>query len=194
MLPAFIEITLAAGDLTAARDASSELESLAEGRERTALGATAAQARGTVDWPKGEPAAALIPLRHAGQVWLALDAPYEAARVRELVSLACRALGDKDTAALELDAARVAYEGLSAMPDLARIASLARVTASSHGLTKRELEVLRLVAAGKTNRAIAAELVVSDRTVDRHVSNIFTKLHVSSRAAATAAAYERGLV
>jgi DNA-binding CsgD family transcriptional regulator/tetratricopeptide (TPR) repeat protein len=194
LLPAFVEITLAAGDVTAARDASVELESLAAGRERSALGAMAAQARGAVRLAEGEPAAALVPLRHAGQVWLELDAPYEAARVRELVSVACGALGDEDTAALELDAARTGYAGLGAKPDLARIGARVRPTAPTHGLTERELEVLRLVAAGKTNRAIAAELVVSDRTVDRHVSNIFGKLHVSSRAAATAAAYERGLV
>ena len=154
----------------------------------------AAQARGIVQLAEGEPAAALIPLRHAGQVWLVLGAPYEAARVRELVSMACRALGDEDNAALELDAARVGYEELGAKPDLARIGAHAHETPSTHGLTQRELEVLRLVAAGKTNRAIAAELVLSDRTVDRHVSNIFNKLHVSSRAAATAAAYEHGLV
>jgi len=194
LLPAFIEITLAAGDLTAARDASIELESLARGREGSALGAMSAHARGTVLLAEGEPAAALAPLRHAGHVWLVLDAPYEAARVRELVSLGCRALGDTDAAALELDAARGAYEALRAMPDLARIGAHAQATTSTHGLSQRELQVLRLVAAGKTNRAIAAELVVSDRTVDRHVSNIFTKLQVSSRAAATAAAYEHGLV
>ena len=194
LLPAFIEITLAVGDLTAARDVSIELESLAQGRERSALGAMAAQSRGIVQLAEGKPAAALVALRHAGQVWLVLGAPYEAARVRELVSTACHALGDEDNAALELDAARMGYEELDAKPDLARIDAHAHQTPSTHGLTQRELEVLRLVAAGKTNRAIAAELVVSDRTVDRHVSNIFNKLHVSSRAAATAAAYERRLV
>jgi DNA-binding NarL/FixJ family response regulator len=194
LLPAFVEITLAAGDLTAARDGSIELEGLARGRERSLLGAMAAQASGAVRLAEGEAAAALVSLRQAREAWLVLEAPYETARIRELISLACRALGDTDTAALELDAARASYETLGAKWDLARIGAHAEEASSTHGLTARELEVLRLVAAGKTNRAIAAELVVSDRTVDRHVSNIFTKLRVSSRAAATAAAYERGLV
>jgi DNA-binding NarL/FixJ family response regulator len=119
-----------------------------------------------------------------------------AARVRELVGLACRALGDDDSAALELEAARGVFAQLGAAPDLARLDSLTRRAASgdSPGLTPRELQVLRLVAAGATNKAIAAELVLSERTVDRHVSNIFTKLGVSSRAAATAYAYEHQLV
>jgi DNA-binding NarL/FixJ family response regulator len=129
-------------------------------------------------------------------VWQELDAPYEAARTRLLVGLACHALGDQDTAALELDAARSVFAELGAAPDLARVDLLARAedTADSHGLTSRELQVLRLVAAGRTNKAIAAELVLSERTIDRHVSNIFTKLGVSSRAAATAYAYEHRLV
>jgi len=198
LLPAYVEIMLASGDLAAARDASSELKSLAKGQEQGALGALgamAAQARGAVELAEGDPAAALVSLRRAGEVWLGLEAPYEAGRVRELVALACRALGDEDTAALELDAARAAYAELGARPDLTRIGSLARAAPlEAHGLTERELEVLRLVAAGKTNKVIAAALVLSERTVDRHVSNIFAKLRVSSRAAATASAYERGLL
>ena len=125
-----------------------------------------------------------------------LEAPYEAARARERIALACRALGDQDTAAMELDAARWAYQQLGAAPDLARLEELAgRAPAGTAGtLTAREAEVLRLVATGRTNRAIAAELVLSERTVDRHVSNILTKLGVPSRAAATAWAYEHRLV
>ena len=195
LLPAYVEIMLAADDLSAARDASDELGSLAEGHEQGALGAMAAQVRGAVELAEGDTTAALVSLRHAGEVWHHLEAPYEAARVRELVGLSCRALGDEDTAALELDAARAAYAELGAGPDLARMGSLAGVAPrEAHGLTERELEVLRLVAAGKTNKAIAAALVLSERTVDRHVSNIFAKLRVSSRAAATASAYEHGLL
>ena len=115
--------------------------------------------------------------------------------MRVLVGLACRALGDEDTAALELDAARSVFEQLGAAPDLARVDALSRSGVRRRsGLTPRELQVLRLVAAGATNKAIAAELVLSERTVDRHVSNILTKLRVPSRAAATAFAYERKLV
>ena len=118
----------------------------------------------------------------------------QAAQARVLVGLACRALGDDDAAGLELEAAREVFEQLGAAPDLARVDSLdgAHRARRAHGLTPRELQVLRLVAAGKTNKAIAAELFLSERTVDRHVSNIFAKLDVSSRAAATAYAYEHG--
>jgi DNA-binding NarL/FixJ family response regulator len=116
--------------------------------------------------------------------------------VRVLVGLGCRAAGDEDTAAWELDAARGVFDGLGAGPDVARVDSLrgSRHAAAAHGLTQRELQVLRLVARGATNRAIAAELVLSERTIDRHVSNVFAKLRVSSRAAATAYAYEHDLV
>jgi DNA-binding NarL/FixJ family response regulator len=195
VLPAYVEIMLAVGDHDAAREASRELEPLAAGHEQGALGAIARQARGAVELAEGDPRAALASLRRAAETWQRLEAPYEAARVRERVGLACRALDDEDAAALELEAARAAYGELAARPDLLRIGSLAgRAPADAHGLTERELQVLRLVAAGETNKAIAAELVLSERTVDRHVSNIFAKLDVSSRAAATAYAYAHGLL
>jgi DNA-binding CsgD family transcriptional regulator len=195
LLPSYIEITLAAGDLAAAREASTELRSLAEGHEQGALGAMAAQAQGAVQLAEGDPGAALTSLRYAGDVWHEHGTAYEAARTRELISLACRALGDTDTATLELDSARAAYAELGAGPDLDRIHSLtSSAPRETDGLTARELEVLRLVAAGNTNREIAAALVLSDRTIDRHVSNIFAKLRVSSRAAATAAAFEHRLL
>jgi DNA-binding NarL/FixJ family response regulator len=113
-----------------------------------------------------------------------------------MAGLACRAVGDAEGAELELDAARIVYEELGAAPDLARVEALATGAArkDAHGLTERELEVLRHVAAGETNKAIAADLVLSVRTVDRHVSNIFAKLGVSSRAAAAAYAHEHRLV
>ena len=112
------------------------------------------------------------------------------------MGLACAALGDHDTVAFELEAARTVFEELGAAQDLARVGSLLGTSASrdTHGLTRREQQVLRLVAAGETNRGIATELVLSERTVDRHVSNIYAKLGVSSRAAATAYAYEHQLV
>jgi DNA-binding CsgD family transcriptional regulator len=195
LLPSFVEVMLAVDDLDAARAASEELESIAGGHENDALGAMAAQARGAVELAEGDAAAALTSLRRAGEVWQELEAPYEVARVRELAGLACRALGDEDTAAMELEAARAVYVELRATPDLTRIGSRTGAGAGdAHGLTERELEVLRHLAAGDTNKAIAAALVLSERTVDRHVSNIFAKLGVSSRAAATAYAYEQRLL
>jgi DNA-binding NarL/FixJ family response regulator len=130
------------------------------------------------------------------RVWQEVEAPYEAARARVLAGVACRALGDEEGAGLELEAARAAFERLGAAPDLDRMNSLTDQSDSDrpHGLTPRELEVLRLVATGKTNKAIAAELFLSDRTVERHLSNIFKKLNVNSRTAATARAYEYDLI
>ena len=195
LLPAFAEIALAVGDVAAARGASDELSALAQGHGDGALGASAAGVRGAVELTEGDAAGALVSLRRAAETWRTLEAPYEVARARELLGLARRTLDDEDTAALELDAARTTYARLGAVPDLARLDSSARgARRETHGLTTRELEVLRLVAAGQTNKAIAASVVVSERTVDRHVSNILAKLRVSSRAAATASAYEHGLV
>jgi DNA-binding CsgD family transcriptional regulator len=196
LLPAYVEIMLAVGDADAAASACGELEQLARGFESGMLDAVVAHARGAVDLDAGDPRAALVALRQAGSAWQELGAPYEAARVRVLVGLACRALGDDDSAALELDAARDVFAELRAAPDVARVDALSgsAVPAGTHGLTPRELQVLRLVAAGATNKAIAAELVLSERTVDRHVSNIFAKLGASSRSAATAYAYRHQLV
>jgi DNA-binding CsgD family transcriptional regulator len=196
MLPAYVEIMLAVDDLDAAREACGELESIARGQESGALGAMAAQAGGAVELADGDARAALTSLRRAGEVWQQFDAPYETARARELVGVACRELGDEDAATLELEAAREAFASLGAATDLSRVGMLAQISATvdSHGLTGRELEVLRHLAAGETNKAIAAELVLSVRTVDRHVSNVYAKLGVSSRAAATAYAHEHGLV
>jgi ATP/maltotriose-dependent transcriptional regulator MalT len=192
VLPAYVEVMLAAGDAEAAEDACRELEAIAEGQEVAAIGAMAAEARGRVAVAAEDHRGALTSLRRAAQAWQRLDAPYEAARARSLVALSCRELGDEDTATLELEGARAVFEELAAAPDLARVDELTLTSSGGNpcGLTDRELEVLRLLSGGATNKAIAAELVVSVRTVDRHVSNIFTKLGVSSRAAATAYAHE----
>jgi DNA-binding CsgD family transcriptional regulator len=195
-LPAYVEIMLAVGDGEEARTAYRELEGIAERQGSDALDAMSAHAEGAVDVAEGDARAALLALRRAWQMWQELEAPYEAARVRVLLGLACRALGDDDTAVLELEAARGVFDRLGAAPDLAYLDSLASGTVPSgaHGLTARELQVLRLVAAGETNKAIAAVLVLSDRTVERHARNIFAKLGVSLRAAATAYAYKHKLV
>ncbi|HEU4398330.1 MAG TPA: response regulator transcription factor, partial [Actinomycetota bacterium] len=196
LLPAQVEIMLAVGEIEAAADAADELTGIAKRYNTPALRAVADHARGAVLFAQGDARAAVVALRAAGQVWRELDAPYEAARVRELVGLGCRALGDEEAAAMELDAARGVFAQLGATPDLARLDTLDRREAASrsHGLTPRELQVLRLLAAGKTNHAIASDLVLAEKTVDRHVSNLYTKLGVSSRAAATAYAYQHRLL
>jgi DNA-binding CsgD family transcriptional regulator len=190
LLPAFVEIMLACGNLEAARSGCEELEAVAADHPSAVLDAIVAHARGSVELAEEAPAAALPRLRRAWHVWQEVGAPYDAARARVLISAACRELGDRDAAALELREAREAFARLGARPDLARIDE----GAPEHGLTARELEVLRLVATGRTNRAIATELVLSERTVDRHVSNIFAKLGVGTRTAAAAYAFEHRLV
>jgi DNA-binding NarL/FixJ family response regulator len=196
LLPAAVEIMLAAGETDGARDASGELEEIAADYASEMLDSAAAQAGGAVLLDEGEAEPALVALRRALQGWQRLDAPYETARARALVARACLALGDDDGAALELAAAREVFGALRAAPALAELDALVEPASprDAHGLTGRELEVLRLVAGGRTNKAIAAELVLSERTVERHVSNIFAKLGLTSRAAATAFAYEHELV
>jgi DNA-binding CsgD family transcriptional regulator len=196
LLPAYVEVALARDDVAEAASASAELDEIDARYGRRMLHAIAAQVRGAVELARGEPKAALRSLRSAWQVWEELDAPYEGGRVRILVGLACRALGDEDGAALEFEAARAVFGALEAAPELARVDALSgrAESAETHGLSPRELEVLRLLASGRTNRDIAAELVVSEHTVARHVQNIFVKLEVSSRSAATAFAFAHGLV
>ncbi|HUG64114.1 MAG TPA: LuxR C-terminal-related transcriptional regulator [Gaiellaceae bacterium] len=195
LLPAYVEIMLAAGDLEAASRASLELEQLAERYESAMLTGMVAFARGAVLLAEEDARSAFLPLRRALDVWQQLEAPYEVARTRELVGLACRALGDDDAAMLELESARAAFEQLRAQPDVERVSGhLGRERHSSHGLTPRELDVLRLVASGISNKQIAAELVISEHTVARHVQNIFAKLDVSSRTAAASFAFEHQLV
>lgn len=196
VLAAYVEIVLAADDVPAARVAADELSAIAGDLAVPVARAVAAQAEGAVLLAEDDPRGACAVLRQAHAAWRRLEAPYEAARSQVLVGLACRALGDEDTAEIELEAAARVLQELGASPALVRLDAFATGERpdATHGLTSRELEVLRLVAAGRTNKAIAADLVLSQRTVDRHVSNIFTKLGVSSRSGATAYAYEHRLV
>ena len=196
MLPAFTEIALAAGDVREARRAAAELDEIAGRYATDVLRAMAAHARGAVQLAEGRAQAALNTLRHACGLWQQGEAPYETGRVRLLIALACRELGDAEAADLEVDAARDLLERLGGAPDLAQLEVLRNRAsqAHQHGLTPRELQVLRQLAAGNTNKAIATELSLSERTIDRHVSNILSKLPVASRAAATAFAYQRNLL
>jgi DNA-binding CsgD family transcriptional regulator len=191
LLPAFVEVMLAAGDVESARRAGTELEEIARGFESAMLRAMVDHARGAVHLWEGAPREALVSLRGAAEVWHALDIPYETARTRVLVGDACRLLGDDESATLEHDAARDVFERLGAAPDAARLGAGPK---GDHGLSTREVEVVRLVAAGSTNREIAVSLVISEHTVARHLQNIYAKLGVSSRAAATAYAFEHDLV
>jgi DNA-binding CsgD family transcriptional regulator len=196
LLPACVEIMLAVGEMDEARSACQELEQIAAGVGSEVLGAIAAHARGALLLADGDALAAADPLRRAFQVWQQVGAPYVAARIRVLLGCAYRALADEEGALLELDAARNVFEQLGAAPDIARVDALKNESApcTPHVLTPREIEVLRLVASGRTNKAIAKQLHLSERTVDRHVSNILTKLGAPSRAAATAYAYENRLI
>jgi DNA-binding NarL/FixJ family response regulator len=196
LLPAHVDIMLAAGDAPAAREAADELTGISGRYDTPALRAAAGHALGAVLLAEGDARAAVVVLRAACETWRELEAPYEAARVRVLLGLACRAQGDEDAAAMELDAARGVFTQLGAAPDLARLETVGVPGEASarHRLTARELQVLRLLAAGKTNHAIASHLVLADKTVDRHVSNLYAKLGVSSRAAATTYAYQHRLL
>jgi DNA-binding CsgD family transcriptional regulator len=197
LLAAAVDILRAAGEVGAARQAADELAAVAGGAPVPALGAMAAQALGAVKVAEGDPVAALGDLRDAFAGWQGLQVPYEVARTSVLLGLACAAVGDRAAADLELDNARATFARLGARPDLERVDALRgspTATPDAGGLSAREQEVLTHLAAGETNREIAALLHLSQHTVGRHVENVFTKLGVSSRAAATAAAYERGLV
>ncbi|HET9779036.1 MAG TPA: LuxR C-terminal-related transcriptional regulator [Propionibacteriaceae bacterium] len=196
VLPVYAEIMLAAHEVSAAQHATDELFKIAETLGAPFLRAAAAHAQGAVSLAQGDSAGALRPLHRAVSIWRQLEAPYEAARARVLVGLACRAVGDSDSAKIELDAACHALQHLGAVPDVERVRGLIRSSEqiSLKGLTARELEVLSLVATGRTNREISTTLVISEHTVARHLQNIFSKLHVSSRTAATTFALEHSLL
>jgi DNA-binding CsgD family transcriptional regulator len=193
LLPAYVEVMLAAGDVTAAGRAAAELRELAVAYQTVALRAEADYAEGAVALAGGGAEAGLVGLRRAAEAWRSLGLPYETARARLQIARACRALGDDDTATLELAAAQRALTGLGATLDEAG-ASASPATARDQALSPRELEVLRLVATGMTNRAIADALHLAVKTVDRHVAHILTKLGVATRTAATAYAYEHDLL
>jgi DNA-binding NarL/FixJ family response regulator len=193
LLAALVEIAIAAGDLGIARAAGDDLGTIAAGLGTTALSAAALTARGAVALAEGDGPTALENLRDACRIWHELRLPYESARARVLYGIALRTAGVNEDAELELRSAISAFERLGATPEAAAAAALLGGDEHPRGLTAREVEVLRLVASGKTNRDIAVELVISEHTVARHLQNIFTKLDVSSRSAATAFAFEHGL-
>jgi ATP/maltotriose-dependent transcriptional regulator MalT len=195
VLPAYVEIVLSAGDQEAADEGARELKSIADTFGMQYLRAASSYAAAATSLARGDARAAIEPVRQACRDWQELDDPYDSARARVLMALAYRDLGDGEAAAREFDAARSSFVRLGAAADAERIDSL--VAASSPPQTRlssRELEVLLLVARGKTNRQISNELVLSENTVARHLQNIFAKLGVSSRTAATAFAFEHRLL
>jgi ATP/maltotriose-dependent transcriptional regulator MalT len=196
VLDACVEIALANSDLKSARDACDELAEIAARTGIAFLRALSTRASGAVRLAENDAGGALSELRQSWSLWCQLHAPYEASRVRTLIAQACRELGDEENAIQELTAAKEMFEQLGATVDLSRAeALLTKERVQTPGpLTQRELEVLRLIASGLTNRGIGKKLFISEKTVARHVSNIFTKLDLYSRAAATAYAYEHKLM
>jgi DNA-binding CsgD family transcriptional regulator len=193
-LPAMIEIEVAAGDIEAARRALEELRKRAGSAPSPMFAAVIAFAAAQVRLAEGDAAGALAAAREAGDGWRELGIPYEAARSRVLAGRALRALGEGDRARIEFHAARGVFLRLGAAPALAELDQITGAGRAGGALTERELEVLRLVSTGLTNRLIGERLSLSEKTVARHLSNIFAKLGLSTRAAATAYAYENGLV
>jgi DNA-binding CsgD family transcriptional regulator len=196
LLDADIQVCFAQGDVASAKASLTELHAIATALGAPVVRAACLTAEGAALLAEHEPGAALGPLRRAWTEWQRLEAPYDAARVRLLVGRAYRDLGDEESAAMELDAARWVFQQLGALPDLARVdavASPANATDVPGGLTTREVEVLRLIAVGQTNKEIGATLVISEHTVARHVQNMLAKLDCPSRAALAAFAVEHGL-
>ncbi len=202
LLAAAVDIYLAANDASAARSAADELDEIARSSPSEVLRAIADHSLGVVSLVEGRPALALMHLRAAAELWQRLNMPYEMARTGVWLGSSCDALGDPTSASLEWDNARAAFDELGARHDLERLRSVARSldTATDRAmrndavLSARELEVLTHAASGQTNREIAADLHISPHTVRRHMENIFTKLGVNGRAAATAYAYEHDLL
>jgi DNA-binding CsgD family transcriptional regulator len=195
LLAAQVEVGIAAGALDQARDAARELGTIADGLSSAVVRATASMAQGALQLAAGSPAAALEQLRGALRGWRALQLPYEEATARLLVGTTQRMLGDQEGGRIEIDAARAGFQRLGAAAGVRHAAALLqRGRAQRPVLTDREVEVLRLVAAGNSNREIAVALQISEHTVARHMQNVLAKLGVSSRAAATSSAHKQGLL
>ncbi|HEX9683275.1 MAG TPA: LuxR C-terminal-related transcriptional regulator [Acidimicrobiales bacterium] len=193
LLPARVQIAIAARDLDTATAAASELERIATDNESPVLSAAALSSRGRLQLAQGDTSAACATLRQAVQRWQQLEVPYEVATARLLLGQACRDGGDEDGATRSLASAAAIFDRLGASLDAGHIRDLTSPSSLPAGLTAREAEVLSLVASGQTNKEIAATLHRSERTVARHLSNIFTKVGVTSRTAAAGFAYENGL-
>jgi DNA-binding CsgD family transcriptional regulator len=194
LLPTFVTVSLAAGAREEAEHTVAELGQLVSSMGSSALDAEFATARGELALAGGRPNEALPEFRRSANAWRQLGAPYETARTCVLIAQACRALDDEEGARLELESARQSFADLQARHDLHAVDALLEAPSERHSLSARELQVLQLVAAGKTNRSIASQLFLSERTVHRHVSHIFDKLGVRSRTEAATYALEHQLL
>jgi ATP/maltotriose-dependent transcriptional regulator MalT len=196
LLGPYVEILIATGDLDTARVAADELAQIATTIDAPILLATSTQTTGAVLFAEGKMKAALALLREAWAIWQQLEMPYESARVRVFIGQVSERLGDHETARMHFHAARAVFEQLGAAPDLAELERLTATRSADtfDALTDREREVLSLVASGETNRQIATTLGISEHTIARHLSNIFDKLGVTSRTAASACAHKHKLV
>jgi DNA-binding CsgD family transcriptional regulator len=196
LLPAVVRIMIGVNQTEEAFIATEELCSIANEFDAPYLHAMSAYCQGAVFFAKGRVQLALKHVQKALKFWKMLNLPYESAFARELKGLVYRELDDKDNSVVELAAAKWIFEQLKAKPDLKRINRFLRKPRDheTYGLTLRELQVLRRMASGQTNKLIAGELFISERTVDRHVSNIFNKLGVSSRVKATAFALKNNIL
>jgi ATP/maltotriose-dependent transcriptional regulator MalT len=193
LLPARVQIAVAAGDLESAANAADELERVAAAYKSPALHAAALSSRGRLQLAQGNSRDACVTLQRAVVEWTQLEVPYEVATAQLLLGQACRHCGDEDGARQSLERAAGIFDRLGAAIDSHQLSGLDAPTSLPAGLTDREAEVLCLVAAGRTNKEIATSLYLSERTVARHLSNIFTKIGVNSRTAAAAFAFEHQL-
>ena len=194
LLPAAVDVLVSAGALDEARAILTQLDDVAAHVGTEALQAHAAYAAGAVELASGDAAGALPYLRKAQQLWTHAHSPYESARVRVVTARTLIAVGDAESARRELTAAGVVFRDLGATPAADEAERLLCPADHPAGLTGREVEVLRLVASGRSNSQIADELVLSEKTVARHLSNIFAKLGVGSRTSAAAYAFDHRLV
>ncbi|MEJ1110981.1 MULTISPECIES: LuxR C-terminal-related transcriptional regulator [unclassified Kribbella] len=192
-LPAAVEILVAGEHVDDATTIAEELNGIAESFGCAGLRATAAYCLALVALASNDPDRALPQARTAMQLWGGLQSPYEVARAKVLVGRAFRLLGDEDSASSELTSAARTFTDVGAAPARQEVEKLLHRDIAG-GLTGRELEVLRLVASGNSNTEIAHRLVLSDKTVARHLTNIFTKLEVPSRTAAAAYARDHDLL
>jgi ATP/maltotriose-dependent transcriptional regulator MalT len=193
LLPVLVHVAIAAGDIDAAEQAYDELERLNLRFATPMMGGATLVTRGRLQLALGDVDEARTTLRAALERWQALEVPYEQATAQTLVGEALRRSGDEAAATESFSAAAQLFEQIGARLE-ARRALASHRNIHPAGLTDREVEVLRLIASGRSNPEIADELYLSVKTVSRHVSNIFNKIGVTSRSAATAFAFEHELV